>query len=152
MDVINQLRIAGLKLKSVKCHFICQQVEYLGHLITPNGISPNPARIQVVQDFPVPTSVKEVRQFVGLASYYRRFIAEFTRIAEPLHSLTRKGAVFTWTDQCKEAFTVLKSKLISAPVLHYPDLADLFVSRQMQASRDWVLFCHNITQTASFIQ
>ena len=126
MEVINRLRTAGLKLKPVKCHFIRQQVEYLGHLITPNGISPNPARIQAVQDFPVPTSVKEVRQFVGLASYYRRFIAGFAKIAEPLHSLTRKGAVFTWTDQCKEAFTVLLSKLISAPVLCYPDFSRSF--------------------------
>ena len=126
MDVINRLRTAGLKLKPVKCHFICQQVEYLGHLITPNGISPNSARIQAVQDFPVPTSVKEVRQFVGLASYYRWFIREFARITEPLHSLTRKGAVFTWTDQCKEACTVLKSKLISAPVLRYPDFGRSF--------------------------
>ena len=123
MEVINQLKTARLKLKPVKCHFICQQVEYLGHLITPNGISPNPAHIQAVQDFPVPTSVKEVRQFVGLASYYCWFIAGFVKIAEPLYSLTRKGAVFTWTDQCKEAFTALKTKLISTPVLCYPDFS-----------------------------
>ena len=115
MDVINWLRTAKLKLKPVKCHFICQHVEYLGHLITPNSIAPNPACIQAVQDFPVPTSVKEVRQFVRLASYCHWFIAEFARIAEPFHSFTCKGAVFTWTDQCKEAFTVLKSKLISTP-------------------------------------
>ena len=67
----SRLRNAGLKVKPIKCHFLCQKVEYLGHLITPNGISPNPARIQAVQDFPIPTSVKEVRQFVGLAYYYR---------------------------------------------------------------------------------
>ena len=70
MDVINWLRTARFKLKPVKCHFICQQVEYLGHLITPNDVFPNPARIQAVQDFPIPVSVKEVRQFVGLVSYY----------------------------------------------------------------------------------
>ena len=125
-EVISRLRTAGLKLKPAKCHFIRQHVEYLGHLITPDGISPNPARIQAVQDFPVPTSVKEVQQFVGLASYYRRFIAGFANIAQPLHNLTRKGAVFTWTDQCKEAFKVLKSKLISSPVLCYPDFSRSF--------------------------
>ena len=70
--------------------------------------------------------MKEVRQFVGLASHYRRFIAGFAKIAEPLHSLTRKGAVFTWTDQCKEAFTVLQSKLIFAPVLCYPHFSRSF--------------------------
>ena len=98
---------AGLKLKPTKCYFIRQQVEYLGHVITPQGISPNPARLQAVQDYPTPSSVKAVRQFVGLASYYRRFIPGFAKIAEPLHALTCKGALFTWTDQCKEAFAAL---------------------------------------------
>lgn len=124
--VISRLRNAGLKLKPIKCHFLCQKVEYLGHLITPNDISPNPARIRTVQDFPVPTSVKEVRQFVGLASYYHQFISGFAKIAQPLHSFTRKGAVFTWSDNCKVAFTVLKNKLTCAPVLCYPDFSKSF--------------------------
>jgi len=97
--VITRLSDAGLKLKPSKCHFIQQKVEYLGHLITPQGISPNPARTQTVSDFPVPKCVKDVRQSVGLASYYRRFIANFAKIAQPLHGLTSKGAVFKWTDQ-----------------------------------------------------
>ena len=101
--VITRLSDAGLKLKPSKCHFIQQRVEYLGHVITPQGISPNPARTQAVSNFPVPTSVKDVRQFVGLASYYRRFIANFARIAQPLHSLTSKGAVFKWTDSIHRA-------------------------------------------------
>ena len=126
-QVISRLRNAGLKLKPSKCYFNCQEVKYLGHVITPHGISPNPARLLAVRDYPVPMSVKEVRQFIGLASYYRHFIPGFANIAEPLHRLTRKGAVFTWTDHCEEAFQGLKDKLISAPVLCYPDFSQSFV-------------------------
>ena len=112
---------AGLKLKPSKCHFICQRVEYLGHLITPDGIQPNPQCISAVKDFPTPKSVHEVRQFLGLTSYYRRFIKSFAKTAQPLHALTRKGAQFEWSDQCQAAFDTLKYLLISAPVLLYPN-------------------------------
>ena len=114
--VIERLQDAGLKLKPSKCHFICQSVEYLGHLITPDGIRPNPQRVSAVSSFPAPTSVHEVRQFLGLTSYYRRFIKNLTKIAQPLHVLTRKGAQFEWSDGC-ETVTLL----ISAPVLCYPN-------------------------------
>lgn len=83
----------GLKLKSAKCHFICQSVEYLGHLVTPQGILPNPARITAVRDYPTPTSVKETRQYLGIAY---RFMKDFAKIAQPSHALTQKGAVFEW--------------------------------------------------------
>ena len=86
--MISRLRNAGLKLKPSKCYFNRVEVKYLGHVITPHGISPNPARLLAVRDYPVPMSVKEVRQFIGLASYYRRFISGFANIAEPLHRLT----------------------------------------------------------------
>ena len=82
-------------LKICKCYFVCDEVQYLSHVITPRGIQPNKDRVATVQDYPrVPTSVKEVRQFIGLVSYYRRFIKGFARVAEPLHSLTRKDAIF----------------------------------------------------------
>ena len=84
----------GLKLKPSKCSFIVQVVEHLGYLITPDGISPNPGRVAAVRDYPVPTSVKEVRQFLGIASYYRRFVQGFAKVAQPLHALTQKGALF----------------------------------------------------------
>ena len=73
-QVLDRFKMAGLKLKPSKCHFISQSVEYLGHLITPQGISPNPNRVSAIKEFPTPKSLKEVRQFLGLASYYRRFI------------------------------------------------------------------------------
>jgi hypothetical protein len=91
-QVLDRLQAAGLKLKPSKCHFVCQQVEYLGHLITPKGLLANPNKISAVADFPTPTSVTQVRQFVGLAFYYRRFIDGFARIAGPLHQLTKQNA------------------------------------------------------------
>ena len=122
-SVLDRLLEVGLKLKPAKCHFICQSVEYLGHLVTPQGISPNPARVAA---YPTPTSVKEMRQFVGIASYYRRFIKGFAKVAQPLHALTQKGAVFKWSVSCQEAFQHLKNLLVEAPVLSYPDFLKPF--------------------------
>ena len=126
-QVLNRLQAAGMKLKPSKCHFVCQQVEYLGHLITPKGLLPNPKKVSAVTDFPTPTSVTQVRQFVGLASYYRRFIEGFAKIAGPLHQLTKQNAEFKWTDECQVALDTLKNKLVEAPVLVYPDFDIGFV-------------------------
>ena len=126
-QVLDRLQEAGLKLKPSKCHFVCQQVEYLGHLITPRGLLPNPKKVGAVVDFPVPTSVTQVRQFVGLASYYRRFIEGFARIAAPLHQLTKQDVEFQWAGECQGALDMLKQKLVEAPVLVYPDFNVGFV-------------------------
>lgn len=117
--VIDRLAKAGLKLKPSKCHFISQRVQYLGHLLTPEGIRPNPDRVAAVRDYPAPTSVKGVRQFLGLASYYRRFVKNFARTAQPLHNLTQKGAHFHWSPECEEAFLQLKQRLSTS---HVPKL------------------------------
>ena len=117
---------AGLKLKPSKCHFVRQEVQYLGHVITPEGLKPNLDRVAAVREFPVPHSTREIRQFVGLASYYRRFYLKFARIAHSLHALTCKGANFDWTDKC-QAFSTLKEKLTGAPVLANPDFDRQFV-------------------------
>ena len=119
-QIFERLRKAGLTLKPKKCSFLRKQVIYLGHVISSSGISPDPSKTQKVRDYPEPTDVKKVRQFLGLASYYRRFIPDFAKIANPLHSLTKKGKVFQWSVKCQEAFDLLKQKLISAPVLSYP--------------------------------
>ncbi len=124
--VIERLQSAGLKLKPSKCHFICQTVEYLGHLITPEGIKPNPQRVSAVKEFPRPKSVHEVRQFLGLTSYYRRFVKSFARTAQPLHALTRKGALFEWSENCETAFCFLKQLLLPAPILCYPNFEKPF--------------------------
>ena len=96
-------------------------MEYLGDLITPRGLQPNPTRTKAVTDFPTPTNVTQVHQFIGLTSYYRRFVEGFAKIAAPLHNLTKKDAEFQWTIACQAAFDELKKRLTSAPILSYPD-------------------------------
>ena len=124
--VIERLQKAGLKLKPAKCHFVCKEVEYLGHFITPDGLKPNPRLVTAVKEFPVPRNAREVRQFLGLSSYYRRFIPLFAKIARPLHELTRNGAEFVWNRECQAAFDTLAGKLVQAPVLAYPSFDKAF--------------------------
>ena len=118
---------AGLKLKPTKCFFIQREVEYLGHIITPDGLKVNPAKVAAVMDFPVSKSVHSLRQFLGLVSCYRKFIAGFAAIAHPLHALTCKGVEFHWSTECEAAFGTLKSCQSSAPILVYPDFTCDFV-------------------------
>jgi len=120
-QVFKRLGEVGLKLNPKKCSFACQQVEYLGHVITVDGLKPNPDRIEAVKKFRVPQDLTTIRQFLGLASFYRRFVPNFARIANPLHELTRKGVTFEWTAACQASFEQLKSKLVEAPVLAYPN-------------------------------
>ncbi len=96
-QVFARLRRAGLMLHPGKCRLAQPKVVYLGHVISKDEILPNPDKVEAVQRFPVPTSVKGVRQFLGIASYYRRFIPLFAKIAAPLHALTRKDVLFFWS-------------------------------------------------------
>ncbi|KAG1943646.1 hypothetical protein F2P79_015127 [Pimephales promelas] len=102
-------------------------VQYLGHVISAEGVMADPSKVEAVQAWPTPKTQTEVRSFVGLASYYRRFIKGFAEIARPLHQLTEKGKRFVWREECQEAFQQLKSRLISAPVLAYPDPKKPFI-------------------------
>ena len=102
-------------------------VEFLGHIVHREGVATDPKKIEAVRDWPRPTNIKEVRSFMGFAQYYRRFILFFSEIAAPLYELTKKNVKFEWTDPCEEAFQLLKSKLIQAPVLAYPTRHDEFI-------------------------
>ena len=113
------------------------------HVVSAAGIRPDPAKIEQVRCYPVPTDATKVRQFLGLASYYRRYIPEFARIAHPLHRLTRKNTVFEWTEDCGAAFDELKECLITAPVLSL-DLITSSSLRRMQVGLVWEPFCHRI--------
>lgn len=119
--VLRKLRQANLKVKPSKCNLFSTQVHYLGHVISAEGVMPDPAKVEAVRAWPVPKSQTEVQSFVGLASYYRRFVKGFADIARPLHQLVEKGRRFQWTDHCQGAFDQLKANLITAPVLAYPD-------------------------------
>ena len=118
--VIARLRSANLKLKPSKCEFVQAEVEYLGHIITPSGLKTSPRLTSAVLKFPRPGNVREVWRFLGMSSYYRWFICNFARIAQPLHNLTCKGASFEWSTECEEAFKSLKEQLVTPPVLAFP--------------------------------
>lgn len=126
-EVLLKLSQANLKVKPSKCNLFSEQVQYLGHIISAQGVRADPAKVQAVKDWPVPKTQTEVRSFVGLASYYRRFIKGFAELARPLHQLTEKGRRFKWSEACQVAFEHLKAKLISAPVLAYPDPSQPFI-------------------------
>ena len=122
LDVVfSRLREAGLKLKPRKCTLFRRSVLYLGHIVSSDGVSTDPEKTRAIADWPTPTNVKEVQSFLGLASYYRRFVKGFANIARPLHRLTEKSRDFVWTYECDQAFQELKSCLQSAPILAYPD-------------------------------
>ena len=119
--VFDRLRQHGLKLKLKKCSFLQSETHYLGFIINVKGISPDPAKEEAIKSLPTPTCVREVRSFIGMCSYYRRFIPNFSEIAEPIIALTRKYARFTWSDQCQNGFDYLKQSLTVVPLLAYPD-------------------------------
>jgi transposase InsO family protein len=118
-----RLREAGVHLKSNKCAFAKQQLKFLGHVVSSTGLSPDPDKTRAVQQFPEPSDLAGVRSFLGLASYYRRFIKDFATIGEPLFKLSRKHATFEWSDDCERAFQTLKLALVSPPVLAFPDFS-----------------------------
>src|SRR6266516_3741743 len=118
--LLDRLRKANLKLKPSKCHLFQKTVNFLGHVISAGQIATEPAKIEQVVSWPSPRDVTEVRSFLGLVSYYRRFIRSFSEIAAPLHALTGKKVRFKWTDECEEAFQELKQRLISCPIVAMP--------------------------------
>ena len=113
--VIAHLCSANLKLKPSKCKFVRPDVEYLGHVITTSGLKTSPRLTNAVLEFPQPSNLHEVRRFLGMLSYYRRFIRNFAKIAQPLHDLMCKGATFEWSTGCEEAFKLLKERLATPP-------------------------------------
>ena len=119
-EVFTRITAAGLSLRGRKCHIGMTAVPYLGHIFLETGMAPDPQKVQAVHDWPATADITAVRQFLGLASYYRRYILKFADIAAPLHALTKKGVAFIWTQECTDAFTTLKNHLLRAPVLAYP--------------------------------
>jgi hypothetical protein len=118
--VFNQLHQGRMCIKAAKCTFFSKELPFLGHLLTRDGIKPDPAKIAVVKDIVVPRTATEVQGFLGLANYYRRFMPAFTQVASPLYRLTGKDVAFKWTLACQEAFKKLRDALVSAPVLSLP--------------------------------
>ena len=121
--IFNRLREAGLKLKLQKCSFFKKHIQYLGHLISDEGIQPLPEKLESIAKMPIPKNAKQVKQFLGLVGYYRKFVPRFADISRILTKLTRKDQEFKWTLECDKCFHMLKDYLQEAPILRYPDPA-----------------------------
>ena len=110
-----------LYAKLSKCEFWKQEISFLGHIVTSQGIKMEPGKVAAVKSWPPPTNIHDLRSFLGLAGYYRRFVKNFSTIAAPLGELLRKDAKFIWSNQHQEAFDKLKQAVSSAPILLSPD-------------------------------
>lgn len=126
-QILLRLRRANLRLNPGKCHFLSECVEYLGHLVTSSGVKPNPSKIDVIKNHPVPKHATDIKSFVGIAGFYRRFVPNFAQITKPLQDLLKKGVRFEWGHDQSVAFNTLKEALTTAPILRYPDFSKQFV-------------------------
>lgn len=123
--VMKAIKSAGLTIKPQKCHFGFHELLFLGHVISSEGIRPDPEKTTAVQKFPKPTDKKAVRRFLGLCAYYRRFVKNFSRIAEPLTRLTKEDMPFVWSSEQENAFNELRTRLQNHPVLgHFDEEAE----------------------------
>jgi hypothetical protein len=119
--VLQHLREHRLYAKLSKCDFWLKEIKFLGHTISQAGITVDPDKVQEVMNWKPPITVRQIRSFLGLAGYYRRFILDFSRIAKPMTELLKKGAKFVWGQKCEDAFHTLRQHLTTTPVLAQPD-------------------------------
>lgn len=126
-QVLQLLTDHGLKVKLSKCSFAQQQINYLGHQISSAGVATGDEKIQAVRDWPRPDSVRKLREFLGLAGYYRKFVQNFGIISRPLTDMLKKGTLFIWTPTADTTFQELKKALVQASVLALPDFRKKFV-------------------------
>ena len=125
--IIQRLHEVDLKLKMEKCSFLKKHIQYLSHIISGDGIKPVPEKLSPIQQMPHPFTPKEVKQFLGLVGYYRKFIPQYADIARPLNTLTRKDTEFVWTDVGQKSFDLLKLMISEEPILVYPDPSKPYV-------------------------
>ena len=126
-EVFHRLRSANLRLNPEKCQFGRRSLQYLGHLVTAEGIHTDPEKVASIRQLPPPSNVKGIRRFLGIASWYRRFVPDFSKIAAPLNRLLKKGIAWQWSEEQDEAFRRLKDGLTSAPVLACPNFEKPFI-------------------------
>ena len=126
-EVLARLSDFGLQLKAKKCTFMQTEVGFLGHIVGRSGLACDPSKLSAVRNWHEPTKLKGVRQFIGFVGYYRRFVKDFAKLADPLVSLTRKGVPFMWGSDQQDSFDALKACLLCAPILGFPTEDDRFV-------------------------
>ena len=125
-QVLQVMRTNSLFAKQSKCVFGTTQVEYLGHVISAEGVATDSSKIKAMQEWPLPTNLKQLRGFLGLTGYYRQFIKNYAIISKPLTLLLKKNA-FQWSPQAQEAFKKLQAAMISSPVLALPNFNEEFI-------------------------
>ena len=125
--IFQWLHEVDLKLKMEKCSFLKKHIQYLGHIVSGDGLKPVPEKLSSIQQMPRPYTPKEVKQFLGLVGYYRKFIPQYADIARPLNALTHKDVDFVWTDICQKSFELLKTMVSEEPILVYPDPSKQYV-------------------------
>ena len=116
-DVFKRLKQHNLTLKPSKCHFAAQQVGYLGHVITKHGTKPNPNKTAVIDTYPVLKDKTQVRRFMGMSNFYKRFIRNYSKLACPLNHMLKNDTKWEWSSECEKSFLEIKSQLVSAPIL-----------------------------------
>lgn len=125
--LMKRLEKANLKLQPEKCEFLKREVLFLGHIVSQDGLKTDPEKIKSVQKFPKPKDRKNIRQFLGLTGYYRRFIPRYAHIAKPLTRLLQDDVEFKWDEDTEKAFKLLQKALCTAPILQYPDFEKPFI-------------------------
>lgn len=122
-EVLTILQDHHFHVKLSKCSFAKHQLSYLGHIVSGQGVATDPTKIASIKEWPQPTNQKELRSFLGMAGYYRRFVSQFGVLCKPLTNLLKKGTIFVWTSETEAAFQALKKALILAPVLALPNFS-----------------------------
>ena len=136
-EIFVRLRKFGLKMKHEKCSFFKKHIQYLGHLVSEKGFEPLSEKLESIHKMPAPRTAKEVKQFLGLIGYYRKFVPHFADISRPLTKLTRHNVVFEWTDQCSKAFNHLCELLMEYPILRYPDPTQGYILYTDASGIEW---------------
>ena len=147
--VFEKLKSANLSMKKSKCRFFSKEIQYLGHILSANGIQPLPSKTHTIQNMKPPTTPKQIRAFLRLVGYYRKFIRGFAKIAKPLTMLTRQQVKFDWTPEHHKAFIHLKEAIVQAPILHYPNPNKtyiVYIDASDDACRDQLSQEHNGTE------
>jgi hypothetical protein len=114
------------KIKLSKCTFAQREIHYLDHIISEKGVGTDPSKVSAISNWPIPANVKELRSFLGLAGYYKKFVRNFGIISKPLTELLKKNTIFLWTSEHDKAFSALKEALINSIVLVLPDFSKTF--------------------------
>ena len=126
-QVFHRLKQAGLKLSPEKCFFFKDEIPFLGHVVSRNGIQTDPEKLRIIKEFPIPVDLTQLRGFIALASYYRKFVKNFSSIVEPLNRLLKKNTPYEWSKDQHDAFERLKTCLMTPPILAYPNFKKPFI-------------------------